>query len=138
MTLWECLGVKPDCTDEELRTAYRKKCLELHPDKTGNDPKKTVTFITMKEVYEKVVKRREQAKQQGVRQNGQGIYRFYTDTWTNSGTAEVHIYNNIIFGEALEAYYKALGLKPRDIKPMKPDYKAMADDADKKKKGKKK
>ena len=34
----EVLGVAPDATPAEIRTAYRRRALELHPDRVAGDP----------------------------------------------------------------------------------------------------
>lgn len=52
------LGVKKDCTDEELKKAYRVKCMEHHPDK-GGDPE---MFNIIKNTYNTLVGYREGMK----------------------------------------------------------------------------
>lgn len=35
---YDLMGVDPAATDEEIKRAYRRKALQLHPDKRGNSP----------------------------------------------------------------------------------------------------
>jgi preprotein translocase subunit Sec63 len=35
--LYDTLGVNDQCTPEQLKKAYLKKCLKHHPDKGGNE-----------------------------------------------------------------------------------------------------
>ncbi|XP_029177241.1 diphthamide biosynthesis protein 4-like [Nylanderia fulva] len=35
MNYYEVLGCNKDCTDEEIKRAYRRRLLQLHPDKSG-------------------------------------------------------------------------------------------------------
>jgi molecular chaperone DnaJ len=35
MSYYEELGVKPDATSEEIRSAYRRKAKHAHPDRRG-------------------------------------------------------------------------------------------------------
>lgn len=46
--LYDRLGVEPTATDAEIRNAYKRMALQLHPDK-GGDPE---NFKLMKEAYE--------------------------------------------------------------------------------------
>jgi hypothetical protein len=56
-TLYDLLGVEPDASKDELKRAYKKKSLQMHPDKLAQKGQ-TVTeqdqamFTRMKEAYE--------------------------------------------------------------------------------------
>ncbi|KAJ0405008.1 hypothetical protein ATCC90586_001741 [Pythium insidiosum] len=49
---YDLLGVETDATPEMLKKAYRKKALQLHPDKRGNTPEAQEEFTRMKQAYD--------------------------------------------------------------------------------------
>lgn len=49
---YKTLGLQNNATSDEIRTAYRKKVLEYHPDKNLHNPRKAQKFVKVQEAYE--------------------------------------------------------------------------------------
>merc|ERR1719282_2278786 len=54
------LGLPRTATDKELKNAYRKACLRLHPDKGGNKEQ----FQQLQDSYAKILEERAKAGEQ--------------------------------------------------------------------------
>ncbi|KAK2709582.1 hypothetical protein QYM36_013302, partial [Artemia franciscana] len=52
MSYYDVLGIRRDSTDQEIRRAFKKLALMLHPDKNKNDPEAQDKFLKMKQAYE--------------------------------------------------------------------------------------
>eukprot|EP00007_Cunea_sp_BSH-02190019_P001888 CAMPEP_0174239722 /NCGR_PEP_ID=MMETSP0417-20130205/15823_1 /TAXON_ID=242541 /ORGANISM="Mayorella sp, Strain BSH-02190019" /LENGTH=330 /DNA_ID=CAMNT_0015318689 /DNA_START=11 /DNA_END=1003 /DNA_ORIENTATION=+ len=52
--LYALLGVQEQCTENELKRAYRKRALELHPDRNRDDPNAESRFHAAKEAYDRL------------------------------------------------------------------------------------
>jgi len=55
------LGVSPTASDRELKNAYRKACLRLHPDKGGDKQQ----FQQLQDAYARILEERSKRKQAG-------------------------------------------------------------------------
>ncbi|GET87307.1 hypothetical protein, unknown function [Leishmania tarentolae] len=50
--LYDELGISPDATESQIRSAYRSKALQYHPDKNSGDPAAAEKFKKVAEAYE--------------------------------------------------------------------------------------
>ena len=63
---WSLLGVDADCTDQQLKRAFRREARRWHPDLNSNDPVAEERFKLVNEAYAVLSDpRRRQAWQQG-------------------------------------------------------------------------
>ncbi|MBW2707668.1 MAG: DnaJ domain-containing protein [Deltaproteobacteria bacterium] len=49
---YDVLGMKHSATNSEIRSAYRKKAFEIHPDTAGETHENSADFVTLKAAYD--------------------------------------------------------------------------------------
>ena len=49
---YEFLGVSRDCSDQELKTAYRRLAMQYHPDRNPSNPEAEEKFKLASEAYQ--------------------------------------------------------------------------------------
>lgn len=54
MNPYYVLLLQPGCSLEDVKAAYRRMSLQVHPDKHGGDPRASVAFEIVRKAYEKV------------------------------------------------------------------------------------
>ena len=52
MNLYETLGIEPEATSQEIKKAYKKLSMKLHPDRNPGDPDAEEEFKSLKKSYE--------------------------------------------------------------------------------------
>ncbi|MGL5351844.1 MAG: J domain-containing protein, partial [Clostridium sp.] len=50
MNPYEILGVKPDATQAEIKSAYRALIKQYHPDQYGDNPLRELAEVKMREI----------------------------------------------------------------------------------------
>lgn len=85
-TLYKLLGVPSNASDAELKKAFRKKAMELHPDRNKDDPEATQKFQAVNDAYDILKDPQKRAAydkygpeslKEGMGQSGSDIFDFF-------------------------------------------------------------
>ncbi|GLJ16146.1 hypothetical protein SUGI_0269230 [Cryptomeria japonica] len=98
--LYEILGIERSCSSEEIRAAYKKLALKLHPDKHKGDEAATARFQELQRAYEVLSDPRERSctcAYSGYGDSGKGFFRVYGQLF------EKLFQQEIAFAHAMEA-----------------------------------
>lgn len=110
------MGVSYDSTDEEIKKAYRKKALDLHPDRNPNNPEKEKQFKELVEAY-KVLGNKDLRQKYDRKRNAASNIRDKFSGFSKAATSAAEVLNDFIdesLFDALSKFFKGT-LKPQDI-----------------------
>ena len=90
---WSLLGVDPDCTDQQLKRAFRREARRWHPDLNSNDPVAEERFKLVNEAYAVL----SAPRRRDVWQRGGGAATDVADPFAQ-GFPDFEMYLDVIFG----------------------------------------
>lgn len=82
---YELLGIERDATAKDIRRAFKKLALSMHPDKNPEDPKAHEKFVKVNRAYEVLKdddlrKKYDRFGEEGLKEDGQGQWNRY-ESW---------------------------------------------------------